>query len=65
MCDYGSMVVEDTRLIIGAGGVAVEGSTRFSGEVIIAVDAFILGHVLNTLGAWPTSPIVAANFAPL
>jgi hypothetical protein len=36
-----------TRLIVGEGWVSLEGGIRFSGEVIIATGAFVLGQVPN------------------
>ena len=50
MCDYDSTMPRATRLVAGAGGIALEGGVRFTGEVIIAIGAFTPGK-FSTLGA--------------
>lgn len=42
MFDNSSTMVKATSLIIGAGGIALEGGVHFFGEVIIAFGAFTL-----------------------
>ena len=47
VCDYDSTMPRATRLIAGAGGIALEGGVRFTDVVIITVSAFAPGQVLN------------------
>ena len=46
-CDYDSMVVGATRLVAEAGGAAPEGGVYFSGKIVVAAGAFVLGKVIN------------------